>query len=57
MTEKKQMGMLIDLQVGESIELKFDEQTIKILIEMKNGKKARLRVIAPPCVGIVMPKK
>lgn len=56
MTEKLRPGLVLDLRVGESVCLRgsggVDSEKIVLILESKNGRKARLRVQASQSVKV-----
>lgn len=46
-------GMIVDVKVGQ--ELKIDNGRIRIIVEQKDGKRARLRVIAERSIIVSRP--
>ena len=46
-------GMIVDVKVGQ--ELKIDNGRIRIVVEQKDGKRARLRVIADKSIIVSRP--
>lgn len=46
-------GMIVDVKVGQ--ELKIDNGRIRIIVEQKDGKRARLRVIADKSIIVSRP--
>lgn len=54
-------GLVIDLRVGESICLRglngVDSEKIVLILETKDGRKARLRIQAAPSVKVGKPEK
>lgn len=54
-------GLVIDMRVGESICLRglngVDSEKIVLILETKDGRKARLRIQAAPSVKVGKPEK
>lgn len=46
-------GMIVDVKVGQ--ELKIDNGRIRIVVEQKDGRRARLRVIADKSIIVSRP--
>ncbi len=61
MTEKLRPGLVLDLRVGESVCLRgsggVDSEKIVLILEQKNGHKARFRIQADPSVKVGRPEK
>jgi hypothetical protein len=62
MTEKTNAGVSIDVRVGEEITLDADAVTglrlgpIRVLVERKDGQRARLRIVADPRIMVRRPQ-
>ena len=61
MTEKLRPGLVLDLRVGESVCLRgsggVDSEKIVLILEQKNGHKARFRIQASSTVRVGKPEK
>lgn len=49
--------MSVDVRVAESLELSISGERVRITVEDKSGRLARLRVEAPQDVNITPPRK
>jgi len=61
MTVAIHRGLVMDIRVGEQICLRgtngVDSEKIILILESKDGRKARLRVVAAPTVKVGKPEK
>ena len=58
---KKTPGLVLDMRVGEAICLRgvgaLDSEKIVVILESKDGRKARVRIQASPSVRVGRPDK
>jgi len=57
----KQSGLVLDMRVGEAVCLRgvngVDSEKIVLILEQKDGRKARVRIQASPSVKVGKPEK
>lgn len=53
---KRQTGLVLEMRVGETISLRgingLDSEKVVLILESKDGRKARLRIQAGPAVKV-----